>query len=80
MPTGQNQIDPATRAEMAVLDAYPPEHWINLYNHLVGLAEKSHVATSTFMAHLSHAELRYLLAFLVGHDAAKGREPQETER
>jgi hypothetical protein len=69
-PRRPNAIDPETRAEMAVLGQYPGEHWIHTYNALVATAQTAPVVTSTLMSHLSHAEIRTLLAFLVGHDAA----------
>lgn len=68
-PTRPNAIDPETRAEMAVLDVYPAEHWVHLYNTLVAAAIANPVLATTVMAHLSHAEVRAMLAFLVGNDA-----------
>jgi hypothetical protein len=68
-PSRPNAVDPETRALMAVLDTYPAQHWVNLYNNLVASAQESHALASTIMAHLSHAEVRAMLAFLVGSDA-----------
>lgn len=83
MPQMLNQIDPETRAEMAVLGTYPPEHWVNLHEAILENGLRSYAAATTLMAHMSHAEVRTLLAFLIGYDVENvraGRVERPAER
>lgn len=71
MPSSDNQIDPTTRAEMALLDAQlDPQKMVDDYDNLVRLGAADPVALSTYMAHMSHAEVRIMFAFFLGQDVA----------
>lgn len=73
MPQMLNQIDPETRADMALLGTYPPEHWVAMHEAIIENGLRSYAAATTLMAHMSHAEVRTLLAFLVGYDVENVR-------
>ena len=79
-PSRPNAIDPVTRAEMAVLGTYPSEHWDTLWLNLVVAAQRDYALASTLMAHLSHAEIRSMLAYLCGHDAEALRVTEDGAR
>lgn len=73
-----NAVDDQTRIHMAAFDrSVIPDHWVSLYGQLVQLGASDLVAASTAMAHLTNAEVRALLAFLVGYDAQLLRERDE---
>lgn len=66
----ENQLSPEVRLELIELGQFPAEHWTTLYDALVQATIDAPVSGSTMLAHLSHAELFYLLGFLIGNDAA----------
>jgi len=72
-PTRINQIDPVTRAGMAAIEREGYEWVIPAYHDLVAAAQQDYALASTVMAHLTHAEVRTILATLVGHDAEATR-------
>lgn len=80
MPQMLNQIDPETRAEMAVLGTYPPDHWVTLHEKILENGLRNYAAATTLMAHMSHAEVRTLLAFLIGYDVENVRRSNQQGR
>ena len=68
-----NYVGDATRLEMLSIEMAITSGEVDwpffVYNQLVELAGHSLVAASTAMAHLSEAEVRALLATIVGYDS-----------